>query len=74
MHHKYGGELGEAMWEGFHQKFGSDIPVKEEILEALPALPYEDQLDNPSVDDIIKGEVEYSQWQERDRMWWANKK
>jgi hypothetical protein len=65
MHHKYGGELGEAMWEGFHQRFG---------LDALPALPYEDQLDNPSVDDIIKGEVEYSQWQQRDRMWWANKK
>ena len=73
MHHKYGGELGEAMWEGFHQRFGSDIPVKEEILEALPALPYEDQPDNLSVDDIIKGEVEYSQWQERDRMWWRIK-
>ena len=45
-----------------------------EILEALPALPYEDQPDNLSVEDTIKGEVEYSQWQDRDRMWWGRKK
>ena len=24
-----------------------------------------------SIDEIIKGEVEYSQWQDRDDMWWA---
>ena len=34
----------------------------------------EEQPDNLSVEDIIKGDVEYSQWQDRDRMWWANKK
>ena len=74
MHHAYGGELEEAMRRAFYERFNSDIPIKEEILEALPALPYEEQPDNLSVEDIIKGEVEYSQWQDRDRMWWANKK
>ena len=34
----------------------------------------EEQPDNLSVEDIIKGDVEYSQWQDRDRMWWGNKK
>ena len=24
-------------------------------------------------DEIIKGEVEYSQWQHREDMWWASK-
>ena len=74
MHHGYGGELEESMRRGFHERFGSDIPRNREILAALPALPYEDQPDNLSVEDILKGEVEYSQWQERDRMWWDRKR
>ena len=74
MHHGYGGELEESMRRGFHERFGSDIPVKSEIIKEKPSLPYEEQPDNLSVEEIIKGEVEYSQWQERDRMWWANKK
>jgi hypothetical protein len=74
MHHGYGGELEEAMRRGFHERFNSDIPVKEEILEALPSIPIEEQPDNLSVDEILKGEVEYSQWQDRDRMWWERAK
>ncbi len=62
------------MRRAFYERFNSDIPIKEEILEALPALPYEKQPDNISVADIIKGGVEYSQWQDRDRMWWGRKK
>ena len=34
----------------------------------------EEQPDNLSVEDIIKGDVEYSQWQDRDRMWWDRKR
>ena len=45
---------------GFHERFGSDIPVKTEIIKERPSLPYEEQPDNLSVDDIIKGDVEYS--------------
>ena len=74
MHHGYGGELEEAMRRGFHERFGSDIPVKSEIIEELPSLPFEGQPYNLSVEEIIKGEVEYSQWQDRDRMWWDRKR
>jgi len=73
MHHGYGGELEEAMRRGFYERFGSDIPVKEEILKEIHSLPFEKQPDNLSVEEILKGEVEYSQWLERDRMWWGNK-
>ena len=69
MHNGYGGNLEEAMRRGFYERFNSDIPVKEEIIEALPALPLEEQPDHLSVDDITKVKVEYSQWQERDRIW-----
>ena len=74
MHYAYGVELEEAMRRAFYKQFNSDIPIKEEILEALPALPYKEMPDNLSVEDIIKGGVEYSQWQERDRMWSDRKK
>ena len=74
MHHANGGELEEAMRRAFYERFNSDIPIKEEILEALPALPYEEEPDNLSVEEILKGEVEYSQWQDRDRMWWDRKR
>tara|TARA_A100001011_G_scaffold332594_1_gene359800 strand:- start:680 stop:814 length:135 start_codon:yes stop_codon:yes gene_type:complete len=40
------------------------------MLAALSALPYEEQLDNLSVEEVLKSEVHYSQWQARDIMWW----
>ena len=36
----------------------------------IPSLPYEEQPDNLSVDEILKSAVEYSYWQDRDRIWW----
>ena len=74
MHHAYGGELEEAMRRGFYERFGSDIPVKSEIIKEKLSLPYEEQPDNLSVEDILKVEVEYSQWQDRDRLWWDRNK
>ena len=74
MHHGYGGEFEEVIRKGFHERFGSGIPVKTEIIEELLSLPYEKQSDNLSVEEILRGEVEYSQWQDRDRMWWGKKK
>ena len=62
------------MRRGFYKRFGSDIPVKSEIIMEKPSLPYEEQPDNLSVEEILKGEVEYSQWQARDRMWWDRKR
>ena len=44
------------------------MPVKEEILKEIHSLPFENQPDNLSVEEILKGEAEYSRWQERDRM------
>ena len=32
-----------------------------------------DEQPEMSSDEIIKGEVEYSQWQDRDDMWWASR-
>ena len=32
-----------------------------------------DEQPEMSSDEIIKGEVEYSQWQDRDGIWWASR-
>ena len=69
MHHGYSGELEEAMRRGFYERFGSDIPVKKEVIEERPSLPPEKQPDHLPVDDIHKGDIEHSQWQDRDRIW-----
>ena len=36
----------------------------------ITAKPFDDQPEL-TFDEIIKGEVEYSQWQDRDSMWWT---
>ena len=74
MHHGYGGELEESIRRGFYQRFNNDVPIKSEIIKEMPSLPYEEQSDNLSVEEILKGEVEYSQWQGSDRMWWDKKR
>ena len=74
MHHGYGGELEESMRRGFYERFNNDISITSEIIKEMLSPPYEEQPDNLSVEEIIKGEVEYSQWQERDRMWWDRKR
>jgi hypothetical protein len=68
MHHGYGGELEEAMRRAFYDRFGGDIPISEEMIVEITAKPFDEQPEMSS-DEIIKGEVEYSQWQERDGMW-----
>ena len=72
MHHGYGGELEEAMRRAFYDRFGGDIPISEEMIVEVKAKPFDEQPDMTS-DEIIKGEVEYSQWQDRDRMWWVSR-
>ena len=37
----------------------------------MTAKPFDEQPEL-TFDEIIKGEVEYSQWQDRDDMWWAS--
>ena len=72
MHHGYGGELEEAMRRAYYERFNEDIQVKEEIINETQAPNIEKQPDL-TLDDIKKGEVEYSQWQDRDGIWWAEK-
>ena len=75
MHHgyRYEGGLEEAMRRAFYDRFGGDIPAKEgEIIVEMTAKDTDEQPDMTS-DEIIKGEVEYSQWQDRDRMWWESR-
>ena len=72
MHHGYGGELEEAMRRAFYDRFGGDIPIKEGVIIEMTAKDIEEQPEMSS-DEIIKGEVDYSHWQERDDMWWASK-
>ena len=73
MHHGYGGELEEAMRRAYYERFNEDIRVRKEIINEIPAPDFEKQLDQPSIDDFLKGEIEYSEWLKRDGMWWANK-
>ena len=56
------------MWH----RFGGDIPIKEEVIIEMTAKPFDEQPEMTS-DEIIKGEVEYSQWQDRDDMRWASR-
>jgi hypothetical protein len=72
MHHGYGGELEEAMRRAFYDRFGGDIPISEEMIVEMTAKDPDEQPEM-SLDEIIKGEVEYSQWQERDDIWWASR-
>ena len=72
MHHGYGGELEESMRRSFHERFGSDIPRKKEIIE----WPMSDDSPPRSIDfeEAFEAEKEYSQWHARNDAWFAQKK
>ena len=60
------------MRRAFYDRFGGDIPIKEEVIIEMTAKDIEEQPEMSS-DEIIKGEVENSHWQDRDGMWWASR-
>ena len=60
------------MRRAFYDRFGGDIPIKEEVIIEMTDKDIEEQPEMTS-DEIIKGEEEYSHWQERDDMWWASR-
>ena len=79
MHHGYAGELEESMRRTFFDRFGKDIGVKYEMIEKIePKNDYE--IGHPkfwqdiSVEALVEGDKEYSQWQDRDAMWLSRKK
>ena len=67
MHHGYGGELEESMRRSFHERFGSDIPRKKEIIE----WPMSDDSPPRSIDfeEVLEMEAEYSKWVSRNDAW-----
>jgi len=72
MHHGYGSELEESMRRSFHERFGSDIPRKKEIIE----WPISDDSPPRSIgfEEAFEAEKEYSQWHARNDAWFAQKK
>ena len=72
MHHGFGGELEEAMRRTFHDRFGNDIPAKQEIIEAHVS---DDSPPNSvGVDQVLESEKEYSKWQARNDAWFVGQR
>ena len=44
--------------------------METEIIKDSPAPTCEEHPDNLLVEKIRKGEVKYSQWKDRDKLWW----
>ena len=77
MHHGYAGELEESMRRTFFVRFDKDIGVKTEIIEKVKPKdidPNNIEWDDTSIEAILEGDKEYSEWQERDSMWLSWKK
>ena len=72
MHHGYGGELEEAMRRSFHERRGSDIPVKQEVITW--SVSDDSPPKSVSVDEILESDAEYSQWNARNEAWFAQRK
>ena len=79
MHHGYAGKLEESMRRTFYDRFGQDIKVKAEMIEEVkPKNDY--PIGHPkfwqdiSIEALLEGDNEYSQWQDRDAMWLSRKR
>ena len=72
MHHGYGGELEEAMRRSFHERRGSDIPVKQEVITW--SVSDDSPPKSVSVDEILESDAGYSQWKARNEAWFAQRK
>ena len=67
MHYAYGdlGELEEEMRRAFHGQFRKDINVKSEIGVMLPSSFDGMDSDYMTIEQIVHGPPEYSQWENR---------
>ena len=72
MHHGFDGELEETMRRSFHERFGSDIPAKQEIIEW--PMPNDSPPRSIDFEEAFEAEKEYSQWHARNDAWFAQKK
>ena len=78
MHHGYAGELEESMRRTFYDRFGQDIKVKAEMIEEVKPkndypIGHQKFWQDISIEALIEGDNEYSQWQDRDNMWISKK-
>ena len=77
MHHGYAGELEESMRRTFYDRFGKDIGIKSEIIEKVKPKdidPNNIEWNDTSIEAILEGDKEYSEWKERDAMWLSGKR
>ena len=68
MHHAFGEELGEleeAMRRAFYEHFKKESNVKSEIGVMIPSSFDGKDSDELTIEQIIHGPPEYSQWEER---------
>ena len=72
MHHGFGGELEESMRRSFHDRFGSGIPAKQEIID------FETSDDSPphtlDINEVMNADAEYSHWLSRNDAWVLQKR
>jgi len=79
MHHAYGssGELEETMRRSYYEVMGSDIDVSEQFIKEPVKIPEEDptnvQWDDISMDTLLKGEQDYSEYTKREDAWWNSR-
>ena len=77
LHHGFStyGELEEAMRRAFHDRFHRDIGIsKELVVDHASNIPIDtDGLAQPSFEDIINAENDYSQWRVRDDIWMSRR-
>ena len=75
LHHGYceSGEVEEAMRRAFYERFQSDIPVTQEVInwtyrkkESLTK-----QQNAMDIDTILKADDDVSQWRKRHELWYA---
>jgi hypothetical protein len=80
MHHAFGsssGELEETMRRSYYEVMGSDIGISEQFIKEPKVIPKEDpnnvQWDDISMDTLLKGEPDYSEYTKREDAWWSSR-
>ena len=61
----------------FYNKLGKDIGVKSEIIEKVKPKDIDQnniEWDDISIEAILEGDKEYSEWQDRDALWCVKEK
>ena len=67
---------GNMRW-CYYEVFGSDIGISEQFIKEPKEIPNEDptnvQWADTSVDTLLKGEPDYSEYAKRENAWWKMK-